>query len=43
MNLSDDERELARRRSDARRTAAWLAVVAATIFGAFFLTGVLGR
>ena len=31
------------RRTAARRTAIWLALVAACIFTAFLLTGVLGR
>lgn len=35
--------DLQTRRAAARRTAVWLAVLAAGIFIAFLLTGVLGK
>jgi hypothetical protein len=35
--------DLKSRRAAARRTAVWLGVVAAAIFAAFLLSGVLGR
>jgi len=38
-----DEHELEQRRRAARRTAWILAIVAFLIFGAFFMTGVVGR
>lgn len=35
--------DLDRQRAAARRTAIWLALVAALVFSAFVLSGVLGR
>lgn len=41
MTLPD--RELQQRRAAARRTALWLALLAAGIFAAFIMSGVMGR
>ena len=43
MKLAMNNADLDARRAAARRTATWLAVVAAAIFTAFLLSGVLGR
>ena len=38
-----DPADLAERRTKARRTALWLALIAAAIFVAFILSGVFGK
>ena len=43
MQAMSGQRNLEKQRAAARRTAWWLALVAAAIFSAFFLSGVLGK